>query len=173
MEGARRVAGELSADSPEVSGFVDGLDYSMLIVTTQHEGLRSGCLVGFSTQTSIDPWRMLICLSRSNMTTRVVAQAGMVVVHWLGREQVKMARLFGEHTDESLDKFARCQWREDERGLPILTDCPAWLVGEVVSIDDGGDHAGFLIAAVAAGRHRDAEPLTIAALPDLDPGHDA
>lgn len=35
------------------------LDYPMLIVTTRSGGELDGCLVGFSTQCSIDPARFL------------------------------------------------------------------------------------------------------------------
>lgn len=173
MDGDARVDGELPTTSEELQGFVGGLDYSMVIVTTRHEEVRAGCLVGFSTQTSIDPWRMLVCMSRSNMTTRVLAQAGVLAVHRLSRDQVDLARLFGEQSGEWTDKFAHCTWRDGERGVPILTDCPAWVVGEIVSIDDVGDHAGVLIAAVAAGGTGDGEALTFSKLPHLEPGHEA
>ena len=173
VDGDVRVDGELSATSETMQGFVGGLDYSMLIVTSRHEDVRAGCLVGFTTQTSINPWRMLVCMSRSNTTTRVVARAGALAVHRLRRDQVELARLFGEESGEWTDKFARCAWSDGERGIPILTDCPAWVVGEVVSIDDVGDHAGVLIAAVAAGGAGGGEPLTFSSLPEMEPGQEA
>jgi hypothetical protein len=51
--------------------FVDGLDTALYVVTTTDGTELSGCLVGFATQTSIDPPRMLVCLSEKNHTLRV------------------------------------------------------------------------------------------------------
>jgi flavin reductase (DIM6/NTAB) family NADH-FMN oxidoreductase RutF len=173
VDGDIKVEGELPVDSSALQQFTAGLDYSMLIVTTRHEDIRAGCLIGFSTQTSIDPWRMLVCLSRKNTTTRVAAQAGVIAVHRLGREQLGLARLFGEESGEWTDKFARCAWRDGPRGMPVLAECPAWFVGEIVSIDDVGDHAGVLVAAVAAGGSGTGDPLTFSAVTDLEPGQEA
>ena len=57
-------------------GFLDltgELDFSMLVVTAFDGRERAGCLVGFSTQCSIDPPRYLVCISTANHTARVAA----------------------------------------------------------------------------------------------------
>ena len=111
--------------------FVDGLDYSMLIVTARVGERRQGCLIGFSSQTSIHPFRYLVCLSRQNATTRAARSAEYLAVHQVGTDQLDLARLFGERTGEDTDKFAECEWTEGPAGLPILSACPAWLVGRI------------------------------------------
>jgi len=50
---------------------VGGLDYPMFIVTAAAGGEREGCLVGFATQSSIDPPRFVVCLSKNNRTYRM------------------------------------------------------------------------------------------------------
>lgn len=47
---------------------IGSLDYPMFIVTTAAGDDVAGCLVGFATQTSIDPPLVLVCLSRANRT---------------------------------------------------------------------------------------------------------
>ena len=42
------------------------LDYPMIVVTTASAGERAGCLVGFHTQSSIDPERFAVWLSKAN-----------------------------------------------------------------------------------------------------------
>ena len=42
---------------------VGNLEYPMFIVTTRAGEEPLGCLVGFATQTSIDPPRFIVCLS--------------------------------------------------------------------------------------------------------------
>lgn len=164
---------ELSADAEELDAFVRGLDYTMLLVTTRLGHTRSGALVGFWTQTSIDPVRFLVCLSRLNHTTRVAEDATHLAVHQFGPDQLPLARLFGEHSGDEEDKFARCEWSDGPEGLPILAGCPAWMVGEIIARLDLGDHYGMLLAPVAAARTRQSPAVTFAQLPDLDPGHEA
>ena len=57
-----------SPDAEPFQEMVAGLDIPMFVVTAASGGERSGCLVGFSTQTSIDPPRFLVCISRANHT---------------------------------------------------------------------------------------------------------
>ena len=51
------------------------LDYPMFVVTTRADDEMSGCLVGFSTQVSINPSRFLVGLSKRNRTYRVASRA--------------------------------------------------------------------------------------------------
>jgi flavin reductase (DIM6/NTAB) family NADH-FMN oxidoreductase RutF len=77
------------------------LGYPMFIVTAVAGRQRAGCLVGFATQTSIHPPRMLVHLTE----------------------------LFGGETGDDVDKFARTEWDEGPRGLPIVRGCPGgWWV---------------------------------------------
>ena len=103
--------------------FVAGFDYPMFVVTAVDPGTgaRAGCLVGFATQTSIEPFRFLVCLSRRNRTYRVARAATVLAMHVLGEEQRELAALFGERTGDEVDKFARCSWRPGPEGVPLLT----------------------------------------------------
>ena len=157
--------------------FVAGFDYPMFVVTTVDPGTgtRAGCLVGFTTQTSIEPFRFLVCLSRRNRTYRAAEAAKVLAVHVLGRseEQQRLAALFGERTGDEIDKFARCSWRPGPEGVPLLTDAPRRLVGRIEERVELGDHTGFLLAPVDVAIGEDTAPLTFRTLPDLEPGHEA
>jgi flavin reductase (DIM6/NTAB) family NADH-FMN oxidoreductase RutF len=149
------------------------LDYPMLVVTTAADGRRGGCLVGFSTQASIDPARFLVCLSNKNHTFRVAQRADALAVHVLPAEAEDLARLFGGHTGDELDKFSRCRWREGPRGLPILDDCARWFVGEVIERSALGDHTGFLLAPIQAHDGGPRSLLPFSQIKDMQAGHDA
>ena len=129
---------------------VGALDYAMFIVTVRVGAQRAGCLVGFGGQTSIDPPRFLVCLSRKNHTYRVATGAGAVAVHLVPRQAETLAELFGGHSGDDMDKFTRCAWQPGPGGLPILQECGNWFVGRVLERFDLGDHAGFLLEPVAA-----------------------
>ncbi len=73
---------------------VVGLEYSMFIVTVRAGRQQAGCLVGFGCQRSIDPPRVLVCLSRKNHTHRLAASAEAVAVHLVPRQAEALTRLF-------------------------------------------------------------------------------
>jgi flavin reductase (DIM6/NTAB) family NADH-FMN oxidoreductase RutF len=61
---------------------VGDLEYPMFIVTSRTaDGEPLGCLVGFTTQASIDPARFIVCLSHKNRTFRDGGEAAMLGVH--------------------------------------------------------------------------------------------
>src|ERR1700722_1729493 len=91
---------------------VSDLNYPMYIVTAAADGERAGCLVGFATQASIDPPRMLVLLSKANRTFQVALASDTLAVHFLSRANQGLAAVFGEETGDDVDKFAGCQWRE-------------------------------------------------------------
>ena len=121
------------------------LDYPMLIVTTAAAGERAGCLVGFSSQCSIDPPRLAVWLSERNRTFRVALQAGALVVHFPSAVDQALAELFGGETGDEVDKFTRCRWHPGPEGLPVLSDCRRWVAGRVVDRFDTGDHVAFVL----------------------------
>ena len=115
-----------------VDEFVAGLDYPMYIVTVGLSGQaepesRSGCLVGFATQCSLNPPRFLVCISKANHTYKLARRAPVLALHIIGPAQHDLAELFGGETGDDVDKFADCRWRPGPGGVPLLTECPRWL----------------------------------------------
>jgi flavin reductase (DIM6/NTAB) family NADH-FMN oxidoreductase RutF len=152
----------------------DVLDYPMFVVTTASEGHAAGCLVGFATQTSIDPPRFLVGLSVNNHTYRVAREASRLVVHVLDAESIELARLFGESTGDDVDKFVRCSWRPGPDGVPVLDDASAWFSGMVQEHGRFGDHAAFLVDIDSAEvRRKPSRLLLLSDVADFDPGHEA
>ncbi|MDP9070929.1 MAG: flavin reductase family protein [Actinomycetota bacterium] len=154
---------------------VGGLDYPMYIVTVAADDRRAGCLVGFGTQSSIDPPRYWICISKQNHTYRVARRADALAVHVLDRGHRELARLFGEETGDEVDKFSRCDWHPGPDGVtPVLSDCPRWFLGRLVDRVDSGDHESFLLEPVASSSDQAHEAqLGFQSLKDLEPGHPA
>lgn len=128
------------------------LDPPMAIVTTVgSDGERSGCLVGFATQCSIEPPRHLVCISVLNHTHGVAATADLLAVHLVPRASMPLAQLFGGETGDEVDKFTRCAWTPGPGGVPLLDDCPARFVGRVLDrVPQLGDHTGYLLEPVQA-----------------------
>ena len=155
------------------NSLVGDLDYPMFIVTACAGGERSGCLVGFATQTSIDPSRFLVCLSHRNRTYRVAVRAELLAVHFVPAQEEGLAALFGGETGDEVDKFARCAWRAGPGGTPLLERCPNRFAGRVLERMDAGDHDVFLLEPVLAERGTDSDEFTFHRAKRIEPGHEA
>lgn len=158
----------------EFDDFVEGLDYPVFVVTAYDGRERAGCLVGFATQVSIDPPRLLVCLSEANRTLRVARGAELLAVHVLGAEDHAVAELFGGETGDEVDKFDRARWHDGPGGVPVLDDLPRFLVGRVLERVPFGDHVGHLLEPLAEHDEGDADGvLTLQGVDDVEPGHPA
>jgi flavin reductase (DIM6/NTAB) family NADH-FMN oxidoreductase RutF len=150
------------------------LDYQMLVVTAADGTERDGCLVGFSSQSSIDPPRFLVGLSDKNRTTRIAQRSDLLAVHFLTRDQRALAELFGGETGDERDKLAEVEWSPGPAGVPLLADCRYRFCGRVLERVALGDHIAHLLEPddVVVGEGRP-EWLTFQLTRDIDPGHEA
>jgi flavin reductase (DIM6/NTAB) family NADH-FMN oxidoreductase RutF len=149
------------------------VDYPMYVVTAASEEARAGCLVGFLSQCSIDPARVVVWLSKNNRTYRVAVRSEALVVHLLRQGDEPLAELFGGATGDDVDKFEWPSHEEGPSGVPVLDGCD-WFAGRVLSEVDGGDHVGFLIEPFGGTAERAGTPqLGFQAVRAIDPGHEA
>ncbi len=121
-------------------------DHPLYVVTAAAGHEMSGCLVGFLTQSSMTPVRLLVCISTANHTFGVAERAAGLAVHALGADQLDMARHFGETTGDVVDKFSHLSWESGITGAPVLTECAAWAEGRTLRRMSAGDHEAFLIS---------------------------
>jgi flavin reductase (DIM6/NTAB) family NADH-FMN oxidoreductase RutF len=168
-----RVSTQDVLSTEEFDAFVAGLDIPVYVVTVASDDERSGCLIGFTTQVSIDPPQMLVCISQNNHTHRVASTARTMAVHVLAPDQHDIAALFGSETGDHTDKFARCSWMPGPDGVPLLEDCPRRIVGRVVERYRFPDHGGFLLQPVRVEAAPGDGGLTLHDVDDLKPGHPA
>jgi flavin reductase (DIM6/NTAB) family NADH-FMN oxidoreductase RutF len=151
---------------------VGDLEYPMFIVTARAGAERLGCLVGFATQTSIDPPRFAVCLSHVNRTFRLGHEADVLGVHCVPADAGDLAELFGGETGDDTDKFARTEWHDGPGGVPVLDRCRNWFAGRVLARVDAGDHDLFLLEPVA-GEAAGEAGFTFHRAKRIDAGHPA
>lgn len=157
-----------------VHELVAQLDYPMFIATVAARGERAGCLVGFTTQCSIDPPRFLVCISDKNRTFRVARDAEVMVVHLVPEGATDLVDLFGGETGDDLNKFERCAWRTGPGGAPVLDGCRNWFAGRILQRTPTGDHCALLIDPFEAeGDGGGDEPFTFHRARRIEPGHEA
>lgn len=160
----------------DMSDLMAAADNAMIVVTAAAGDERTGCLVGFHVQCSIEPFRYAIWLSKANRTHDVAQRATHLGVHLLPADQHDVAELFGGRTSDEVDKLARCEWSPGPGGTPLLADCPDRFVGRILERRPGdadGDHDLLVIDAVESSGSGPAHPLRLADADDITPGHDA
>lgn len=147
------------------------LDYPMFVVTAAAGGERSGCLVGFTSQCSINPPRFAVWVSNKNHTFGVAREAEVLAVHALAASQRAVAELFGHETGDEVDKFERCRWHDGPHGVPVLEDVAGWFAGRVAERIGTGDHLGFVLEPFDAETY-DVPGLTFQDVKEIEPGHE-
>jgi flavin reductase (DIM6/NTAB) family NADH-FMN oxidoreductase RutF len=129
------------------------IDAPMTIVTAANGVDRSGCLVGFWTQCSIEPLRCVVMLSKSNHTCRIARFAPTLAVHVLREDDEALAMRFGAETGDEVDKFADLAWNRGPGGAPVLEGVD-WFAGTVGQVYDVGDHVAVIIDVLTnVGNH--------------------
>ena len=149
------------------------LDYPMFIATVAADGERAGCLIGFATQSSIDPPRFLAGISDKNRTFRVAGAADTMAIHLVPEDASDLAELFGGETGDEVDKFAQAEWHEGPGGVPLLDGCPNRFVGRIVERIDFGDHVGMVLEPFFAEADEDSAQLGFHRAKRIEPGHEA
>jgi flavin reductase (DIM6/NTAB) family NADH-FMN oxidoreductase RutF len=155
---------------------VAGLDYPMAILTTAPtggEGKPSGCLVGFSSQSSLDPPLYTVWISRRNHTHGPAMAGDPLGVHFPDRSQLGLAHLFGVETGDEVDKFQRCRWHEGPHGVALLDHCATWFIGAVQDRRPTGDHTAVLLSPVAGEASPSWRPLGFQDVKGFQAGHPA
>lgn len=144
------------------------IDPAVVVVTVRDGESRSGCVVGFHSQSSIEPLRYCFWISRDNHTYQAVLEADFLTAHLLGPEDRDVAEVFGAYTGDEADKWALLE----ERHLTL----PASAVGGRIVArfdDEAADHVGIVIEpdrAAAPGRIGGA--LRVSDLEGMPAGHE-
>jgi flavin reductase (DIM6/NTAB) family NADH-FMN oxidoreductase RutF len=148
------------------------LDTPLIVVTAADTRERAGCLVGFHSQSSIEPMRYCVWLSKANFTYRVALRSTHLGIHFLTAADLPLAERFGTLTGDNVDKFATVRTGPGPGGVPVLEDCPHRLMARRITVvDDGGDHVCVMTETVAAHTGGRFEPLRLSQAAHLQPGH--
>jgi flavin reductase (DIM6/NTAB) family NADH-FMN oxidoreductase RutF len=136
-----------TAVSDPFDRIVSNLDYPMFVISAAVGDDADACLVGFTSQCSIDPPRFAVFLSKANRTYELARQADVVVVHRLRADQHGIAERFGGTSEyDDPHKLSGCDWTPGPGGAPVIDGCD-WFAGRVLERIDAGDHVGHVLEA--------------------------
>jgi len=136
---------------------VGDVEYPVFVVTASAGGEPAGCLVGFTTQCSIEPLRFLVCISKQNHTWEVSRRSETLAVHLVRPDQLDIAEHFGAlSSKKDPNKMSSWPLLDGPAGVPIVGGCD-WFLGRVLKQIDLGDHTGFLLEPVSGRLERDGD----------------
>lgn len=97
---------------------------------------------------SADPPLLIFSLSDQSSSSPTIARADTVVVHLLGADQLKLAKLCAT---SGIDRFADLAlWSRLETGEPYFPSAHAWIRGRVVSRMNAGMSTIIAVEAIEA-----------------------
>ena len=161
------------ADGP-LTRIETSLDVALVVVTVAARGRRDGCLVGFHSQASIEPFRYSLWLSKANLTYELALFADVLAVHFLQEGDEDLAALFGGHTGDDVDKLSGCATTTGPGGVPLIERCAnRMVVRTVATLDAGGDHVCFVTSPESVAAGAPFAPLRLGEVDGLSPGHEA
>jgi len=159
--------------SEDFGSIMASIDAPMIVVTAAMDDERAGCLVGFHSQSSIEPERIAVWMSKANHTYRVMLRSEHFGVHYLTADDDDLAELFGTLTGDEVDKLARTESHAGPHGVPVLERCQNRLVvRRTALLDEGGDHVCIAAEPIDVTAAGPCEPLRLAQVAHLTPGHE-
>jgi flavin reductase (DIM6/NTAB) family NADH-FMN oxidoreductase RutF len=131
-----------------------GVCAPVTIITTAQNEIPHGATVSAFAYLSLDPPMVTVALNRRSQLLTQILQAGRFGVNVLARDQEEVAKRFAQR---GVERFGPASWHFDG-GMPRLACAATWLVCDLESTVEGGDHI-LLLGLVEDGQRTDAAPL--------------
>ncbi len=118
--------------------------------------------INWTTQVSFQPPLVVIGVKKDSKPFSIIKNGKKFALSFLESGQKDVAFAFFKTVEPAGGKFGNYAYETAETGCPIISDAASWVEGEVVSIDETGDHAAVLCRVTNAGVKHEAKPLTLA-----------
>lgn len=135
------------------------LPKGVYVITSQWKRRRAGMTAAWVTRVAGAPPAMLVAIHFGSFTGEVIAQSGWFVINVLGRDQLELARRFGEGSSRDHDKFSELSLTMSAHGQPALGVVLAYLECKVALAPRVGDHILFIGEIMEEQRFQEGIPL--------------
>jgi flavin reductase (DIM6/NTAB) family NADH-FMN oxidoreductase RutF len=134
---------------------------TVLTTRLQEDGVDQmiGITASSFSSVSLEPARVLVCVSRRLHTHGVIERSGNFAVNILGTDHLEWGMRFAGMIPEVEDRFAGIDWTTAVTGAPILPGVSGWVDCRLAHAYDGGDHTIFVGDVLAAGSTAEKSPL--------------
>ncbi len=121
----------------------------------------NGFTASWVTQASFQPPLIVSCVRQDSQSHAMIQASGVFALSILGAEQKELAQTFFKPQRRVGNKFEEIEFRLGETGCPIILSALGYVECQVVGTVEKGDHTVFVAEVIAAGVHRDGNPLTL------------
>jgi flavin reductase (DIM6/NTAB) family NADH-FMN oxidoreductase RutF len=123
----------------------------LFIITARHDGQETGMLASWVQQCSFDPPQITLAVRQGRALTDWLAASEPFIINILDDTQTDMIVHFGRGFPPDEPAFNGLELNRSEGGLPILSDCLAYLECHAHGSFLVGDHTVF-VGHVIGGR---------------------
>ena len=121
----------------------------------------NGFIASWVMQASFKPPLVVNCVNQSSGSHAMIKASGVFALSFLEAGQKEMAQKFFKPQRRVGNKFEDVEFYEGETGCPIIKDSLGYIECNVVDAVERGDHTVFVGEVIAAGIHREGEPLLL------------
>jgi len=138
------------------------IPHGLYICGVKDDDNLNGFTVSWLMQSSFEPPLVVNCIKRETGSHEMLKKNGVFSVSFLESGQKDMAAKFFKPQSRVGNKFADVEFYEGEAtGCPIISDSLGYIECKVVDSVEKGDHSVYVGEVIAAGIHRQGEPLLL------------
>lgn len=108
-------------------------------------GAVAAMTVNSFTSVSLEPPKVLFCVTSTSSSFDVLMQAERIAIHILSKNQEDVARRFATSGLSGAEKLQGVSWVAGPDGVPLLPGTPAVLAGRRDEVITSGDHVIVLL----------------------------
>jgi flavin reductase (DIM6/NTAB) family NADH-FMN oxidoreductase RutF len=121
----------------------------------------NGFTASWVMQASFQPPLVVNCVNKSSGSHAMIQSSRVFALSVLEAGQKEMAQTFFKPQRRVGNKFEHVEFYIGETGCPIISDSLGYVECQVVGMVEHGDHTVFVGEVIAAGVHREGEPLLL------------
>lgn len=121
----------------------------------------NGFTASWVMQASFKPPLVVNCVKQDARSHAMIKASGVFAISFLEAGQKELAQKFFQPQKRIGDKFNDVEFYLGETGCPIIKDALGYVECKVVGAVVEGDHTVYVGEVIAAGVHREGEPLVL------------
>ena len=121
----------------------------------------NGFTASWVMQSSFEPPLVVNCVRNDSKSHAMIKASGVFALSVLEAGQKDLAQKFFKPQRRVGNKFEDVEFTLGETGCPIISDSLGYVECQVVGSVEKGDHTVFVGEVIAAGVHRQGEPLLL------------
>jgi flavin reductase (DIM6/NTAB) family NADH-FMN oxidoreductase RutF len=138
------------------------IPHGLYICGVKDDDNLNGFTVSWLMQSSFEPPLVVNCIKRETGSHEMLKKNGVFSISFLENGQKDMAAKFFKPQSRVGNKFEDVEFYEGEAtGCPIISDSLGYIECKVVDSVEKGDHSVYVGEVIAAGIHREGEPLLL------------